>query len=96
MTGPGADSLASAAGDEVWFQGFCRGAGSMEWIGGHVIGTPRVDLFVMGFCPYARRLEAQMSDDIARLGPGKVPEIAVHYMLFWDDEGPIRRVGSPH
>jgi hypothetical protein len=50
----------------------------------------------MGFCPYSRRLEAQMNDDMARLGPGKVPEIVVHYLLYWDEQGPVRRVGSTH
>lgn len=96
VSGPGADSLASAAGSDVWLQGYCRGAGEIEWIGGHPIGKPRVDLFVMGFCPFARRLEAQMSADLAKLAPAQAPEIAVHYLLYWDDEGPIRRVGSTH
>lgn len=96
VTGAGADSLATAAGTDVWLQGYCRGVGRIEWIGGHRIGRPRVDLFVMGFCPYARRLEAQMCDDLAKLPPDKKPEIAVHYLLYWDDEGPVRRVGSTH
>jgi hypothetical protein len=96
VTGDGADSLATASGADVWLQGYCRGPGTLEWVGGHVIGRPRLDLFVMGWCPYARRLEAQMTDDMAKLGPGRVPEIAVHYLLYWDDEGPERRVGSAH
>jgi len=96
VTGDGADSLATEAGTDVWMWGACRGPSTLEWIGGHVIGRPPLDLFVMGLCPYARKLEAQMSEDMARLGPARVPEIAVHYLLYWDDEGPERRVGSAH
>ena len=96
ITGPGADSLATAAGADVWFQGHCGGPVRMEWVGGHAIGPPRIDLFVMGLCPYARRLEGQMHDDLAKFAPGQAPLISVHYLLYWDDEGPIRRVGSSH
>jgi len=96
VTGAGADSLATADGADVWLQGRCRGPDRLEWVGGRVVGRPRVDLFVMGFCPYARRLEKQMAADLAKLPPGKTPEIAVHYLLYWDDDGPVRHVGSTH
>src|SRR3989442_1138085 len=57
VTGAGADSLATTAGADVWIQGYCRGPGRLEWAGGHAMGRPRLDVFVMGRCPYARRVE---------------------------------------
>ncbi len=96
VTGSGADSLASGPGADVWVQGYCRGADSLEWLGGHAMGRDRIDLFVMGNCPFAHRLEAQMVQDMAKLAPGAVPEIAVHYLLHWEDDGMVRRAGSAH
>lgn len=96
VTGPGADSLASGPGADVWVQGYCRGADSLEWLGGHAMGRDRIDLFVMGNCPFAHRLEAQMVHDMAKLAPADLPEIAVHYLLHWEDDGMVRRAGSAH
>jgi len=96
ISGPGADSLATKTGTPVWMQGLCRGRDRMEWFGGHALGGPRVDLFVMGFCPFARRLEAQMSRDLAKLAPDRVPVIAVHYLLYLDGDAPVPTAGSLH
>jgi hypothetical protein len=68
----------------------------MEWIGGHPLGRPRVDLFVMGFCPFARRLEARMSEELAKLEPAATPEIAIHFLLYMDGDAPVPTAGSLH
>ena len=96
VVGAGADSLARPHGADVWVQGYCRGADSLEWLGGHAMGRDRIDLFVMGLCPFAHRLEAQLASDMAHLAADQVPEIAVHYLLHWEDDGMTRRVGSAH
>jgi len=96
LTGAGADSLASEAGTQAWAQGYCVGGSRMEWLGGHPLGGARIDLFVMSLCPFARRLEASMVEDLARIGAARAPQIAVHYLLHWEDVGGERRAGSTH
>ena len=97
VRGPGGDSLASKDGAQVWMQGTCRDSGGIDWVGGHALGRRRMDLFVMGRCPFARRLEAHLVTDLAELPPVETPEIAVHYLLFWDPEKPAQtRVASLH
>jgi hypothetical protein len=97
VTGAGADSLASAEGTPVWLQGECRGAESLEFRGAHALARPRIDLFVMGHCPFARRLEAHLAEQLAKRSAAEMPVIAVHYLMFWDPEkAPESRAASLH
>ena len=84
VQGAGADSLASSEGAPVWLQGECRSSGSLTYGGGHALARPRIDLFVMSRCPFARRLEAHLASELARRGAADTPLISVHYLLYWD------------
>jgi hypothetical protein len=97
VTGAGADSLASTEGAPVWLQGECRSSESIEFRGGHTLAQPRIDLFVMGHCPFARRLEGHLAEQLAKRGAAGTPVIAVHFLLFWDpDRAPETRAASLH
>lgn len=97
VKGSGTDSMASAAGTPVWLQGECRSPGSLDFRGGHALARPQVDLFVMSHCPFARRLESDLAEQLAKRGAAGTPVIAVHYLMFWDpDRAPETRAASLH
>ena len=97
VTGAGADSLASAEGAPVWLQGECQAGERIEFRGAHALARPRIDLFVMSHCPFARRLESNLAEQLAKRGAAGTPVIAVHFLLFWDpDRTPETRAASLH
>jgi len=96
LAGPPVASLDTLAGREAYVRVECLGPDRARPIGGHALGDSVADLFVMGFCPYARALERGVAATLARRDSAYRPPLRLHFLLYAEDSADVRLVRSLH